>query len=82
MSLTLALAILGGLVLAALVAAPFAPLLSRYRGIFFGMLNLAVCMVLFSLIGKLYTWTGGTELTAGALQGDSVAAFGKGDVYG
>jgi autotransporter-associated beta strand protein len=27
------------------------------------------------------TWTGGTELTAGALQGDSVAAFGKGDVY-
>ncbi|MRW84506.1 phosphatase PAP2 family protein [Pseudoduganella sp. FT26W] len=27
------------------------------------------------------SWTGGTELTAGALQGDSVAAFGKGDVY-
>ena len=33
----------------------------RYRGIFFGMLNLAVCMVLFSLIGKLYTLTGGTD---------------------
>ncbi len=33
----------------------------RYRGIFFGMLNLAVCMVLYSLIGKLYTWTGGTD---------------------
>jgi autotransporter-associated beta strand protein len=27
------------------------------------------------------TWTGGTELTAGTLQGDSVAAFGAGDVY-
>lgn len=33
----------------------------RYRGIFFGMLNLAVCMVLFSLVGKLYSWTGGTD---------------------
>ena len=33
----------------------------RYRGIFFGMLNLAVCMVLYSLIGKLYSWTGGTD---------------------
>jgi len=27
------------------------------------------------------TWTGGTELTAGALEGDSVTAFGSGDVY-
>ncbi|SDH23449.1 MULTISPECIES: phosphatase PAP2 family protein [unclassified Duganella] len=27
------------------------------------------------------TWTGGTELSAGTLQGDSVAAFGAGDVY-
>jgi autotransporter-associated beta strand protein len=27
------------------------------------------------------TWSGGTELTAGTLQGDSVAAFGNGDVY-
>jgi autotransporter-associated beta strand protein len=27
------------------------------------------------------SWTGGTELTAGTLQGDSVAAFGAGDVY-
>lgn len=27
------------------------------------------------------TWAGGTELTAGTLQGDSVAAFGNGDVY-
>ncbi|MYM26371.1 phosphatase PAP2 family protein [Duganella sp. FT135W] len=27
------------------------------------------------------SWTGGTELTAGTLQGDSVSAFGAGDVY-
>jgi autotransporter-associated beta strand protein len=27
------------------------------------------------------SWTGGTELVAGTLQGDSVAAFGAGDVY-
>jgi autotransporter-associated beta strand protein len=27
------------------------------------------------------SWTGGTELSAGALQGDSAAAFGTGDVY-
>jgi branched-chain amino acid transport system permease protein len=37
---------LGGGVAAALVAAPFAPLLSRYRGIFFAMLTLALSMVL------------------------------------
>jgi len=33
----------------------------RYRGIFFGMLNLAISMVLFSLIGKFYGLTGGTD---------------------
>jgi len=27
------------------------------------------------------SWSGGTELTAGALEGDSAAAFGNGDVY-
>jgi len=27
------------------------------------------------------SWSGGTELTAGALQGDSATAFGSGDVY-
>jgi len=27
------------------------------------------------------TWSGGTELTAGTLQGDSASAFGTGDVY-
>lgn len=33
----------------------------RYRGIFFGMLNLAVSMVLYSLLGKLYTYTNGSD---------------------
>ena len=33
----------------------------RYRGIFFGMLNLAVSMVIVALLGKLYSLTGGTD---------------------
>jgi len=33
----------------------------RYRAIFFAMLNLAVSMVLFSLLSKLYNFTGGTD---------------------
>lgn len=48
----LGLALGGGLV-AALVAAPFAPLLSRYRGIFFAMLTLALSMVTYGLLMKL-----------------------------
>ena len=33
----------------------------RYRGIFFGMLNLAISMVFFSLAGKLFDITGGSD---------------------
>ena len=33
----------------------------RYRGIFFGMLNLAMSMVLFAVLGKFYNLTGGTD---------------------
>ncbi len=33
----------------------------RYRGIFFGMLNLAFSMVMFALLSKLYHLTGGTD---------------------
>ena len=33
----------------------------RYRGIFFGMLNLAFSMVLFSVLGKFGGITGGTD---------------------
>lgn len=43
----------GGGIAALLVAAPFAPLLSRYRGIFFAMLTLALSMVVYGLLMKL-----------------------------
>src|SRR6185295_5268095 len=46
------LALAGGCA-AVLVAAPFAPLLSRYRGIFFAMLTLALSMVTYGLLMKL-----------------------------
>ena len=48
----LLLTLCGG-VMAALIAAPFAPLLSRYRGIFFAMLTLALSMVTYGLLMKL-----------------------------
>jgi ABC-type branched-subunit amino acid transport system permease subunit len=48
----LGLPLAGGLV-AVLIAAPFAPLLSRYRGIFFAMLTLALSMVTYGLLMKL-----------------------------
>jgi branched-chain amino acid transport system permease protein len=57
-AIVLLLAGVAASVLAGAVAAAF---LSRYRGIFFGMLNLGISMVLFSLAGKLYAWTGGTD---------------------
>ncbi len=47
----LALCALGG-VTATLIAAPFAPLLARYRGIFFAMLTLALSMVLYGILVK------------------------------
>ncbi len=47
----LGLSLLGG-VSGLLVAAPFAPLLARYRGIFFAMLTLALSMVLYGVLVK------------------------------
>ena len=47
----LLLCLLGG-VAALLVAAPFAPLLARYRGIFFAMLTLALSMVMYGVLMK------------------------------
>jgi ABC-type branched-subunit amino acid transport system permease subunit len=41
-----------GTVAAGVVGAVFAPLLARYRGIFFAMLTLALSMVLFGLLSK------------------------------
>ena len=48
----LGLALAGGMA-ATLIAAPFAPLLSRYRGIFFAMLTLALSMVTYGLLMKV-----------------------------
>jgi ABC-type branched-subunit amino acid transport system permease subunit len=45
------LSALGGIA-ALVVAAPFAPLLARYRGIFFAMLTLALSMVLYGILMK------------------------------
>lgn len=56
----LVLILIGGL--AGMIAGSIVGLfMMRYRGIFFGMLNLAMSMVLFSLLGKFYHVTGGTD---------------------
>ena len=67
-ALTLALA--GG-VLAALVAAPFAWLIARYRGIFFAMLSLALSMVLYGLLVK-----------SGSLGGSDGFNMGRASIFG
>lgn len=53
--------ILAGVIAASLTAAVIGLFMVRYRGIFFGMLNLAFSMVLFALLSKLYHITGGTD---------------------
>jgi len=53
--------VIAGVFASIVVGTLAAAFLSRYRGIFFGLLNLAISMVIFSLAGKLYTWTGGTD---------------------
>ncbi len=54
-------ALAAGVLSAVAIGIVLAAFVSRYRGIFFGMLNLGISMVFFSLAGKLYTWTGGTD---------------------
>ena len=60
----LGLALSGG-VAAALIAAPFAPLLSRYRGIFFAMLTLALSMVTYGALMKLEVFGGSDGFNLG-----------------
>lgn len=50
-----------GTVVATLAGALMGVFMVRYRGIFFGMLNLAFSMVLFSVLGKFGGVTGGTD---------------------
>ena len=47
------------------VAGPFAPLLARYRGIFFAMLTLALSMVLYGLLMKTGTLGGSDGFNVG-----------------
>ncbi len=56
---------LGGGLVAALFAAPFAWLISRYRGIFFAMLTLALSMVLYGLLIKTTAFGGSDGLNIG-----------------
>jgi len=60
----LLLALMGGAVAAA-VAAPFAWLIARYRGIFFAMLSLALSMVLYGLLLKSQTLGGSDGFNMG-----------------
>ena len=53
LALTILLSALAGLVIGAFMV--------RYRAIFFAMLNLAISMVFFTLLAKLYNITGGTD---------------------
>lgn len=56
-----AVLILLGTVVGTLFGALVGSFVVRYRAIFFGMLNLALSMVLFSIIGKFTNITGGTD---------------------
>ena len=50
---------------ALIVAGPFAPLLARYRGIFFAMLTLALSMVLYGLLMKTSAMGGSDGFNVG-----------------
>lgn len=56
-----ALLLLVGMACGAVMGMVIGLFVVRYRAIFFGMLNLALSMVLFSILGKFYSWTGGTD---------------------
>ena len=68
------LALCGGLS-AMLITAPFAPLLARYRGIFFSMLSLALSMVGYGLLVKTESLGGSDGFNMGrvTLLGQSLA---------
>ena len=56
-----ALLLLVGAITGALLGTVIGSFVVRYRGIFFGMLNLALSMVLFAVLGKFFSYTGGTD---------------------
>jgi ABC-type branched-subunit amino acid transport system permease subunit len=68
--------VVAGTVVAGAAGAVFAPLLARYRGIFFAMLTLALSMVLFGLLSKSTALGGsdGIPVPRPALFGMAIAA--------
>lgn len=56
-----ALLLIFGAGLGALLGMAVGLFVVRYRGIFFGMLNLALSMVLFAVLGKFFHLTGGSD---------------------
>ena len=61
MNMDSALLLVVGTIVGAVVGAIVGSFVVRYRGIFFGMLNLALSMVLFAVLGKFFNITGGTD---------------------
>ncbi len=57
----LALLLAGAVVVASIAGFLVGAFMMRYRAIFFAMLNLAISMVFFTLLSKLYHVTGGTD---------------------
>jgi len=55
------LLIVAGTLVSVLASMLIGAFVVRYREIFFGMLNLAISMVLFTVLGKFYNLTGGTD---------------------
>ena len=64
--------VIAGTLLSTAFASLIGLFIVRYRGIFYGMLNLAVSMVIVALLGKLYSLTGGTD----GIRVDRPAIFG------
>lgn len=53
--------VLAGTLVSLVVGMVLGLFLVRYRGIFFGMLNLAISMVIFTVVTKFYGLTGGSD---------------------
>ena len=70
--------VLGGGLSAALLAPPFSPLLSRYLGIFFAMLTLAISMVLYGILVKSEAMGGsdGFNVSRPTLFGNEISSEG------
>lgn len=72
------LLVIGGGLVSVLLSMPFAPLLSRYRGIFFAMLTLAISMVLYGILVKSEALGGsdGFNVMRPTLLGQEISAEG------